>query len=74
VPEQLHFVTLRHTPQRFAPVARHNNMCACNYARSALLKATDRTVATATVNKKRNVRIIVTVRSIGVPTAVVEKQ
>ena len=39
-----------------------------------MLKATDRTVVTATVNKTRNVRIIVRVGSNGVPIAAEQKQ
>ena len=64
----------QNTPQRFAPVARHITRCACSCARGALVKATDRTVATETVNKTRNVRINVTVRRIGLQIAAVEKQ
>jgi len=65
--------TPQYTPNRFAPVTRHITRCVCICVRGALLKATDRTVATATVNKTRNVRIIVRVGSIGLPTAVVER-
>ena len=49
----MHFrsVAKQYTPQRFSPVARHNTRRACSCARGALLKATDRTVATLGIKR-----------------------
>ena len=72
----MHFrsVATQYTPQRFPPVARHIMRHACSCARRALLKATDRTVATSRFKMTRDVRMIVTVGRVLATIVALEKQ